>query len=102
MRSDEDISYELEPYLSRWIKEYCRSDWVAVTGGVRNRVVLIRVYVNREVEEDDIEVLSLLSGYVLGDFVWEEINNGSSECLSLNKHKLEMLDFWTFNKLMDT
>jgi hypothetical protein len=99
MKTDEDLSIKMERSLIRWIEEYNREDWVAVTGGVRKGMLMIVVYVDRLVNEDDIEVLADLGGYVYSDFYYGDIDNISEECLSLKKHELEMIDFWVFNKI---
>jgi len=67
---------------------------VAVTCGIKDRVVSVRAYVKGPVQEDDVETLSCIAGEVIADFpdgyMIEET------CMSADDGEPAMLDFWAF------
>jgi hypothetical protein len=66
----------------------------AVTAGYEGKLIRIIAYFEGEVGDDEIETISAVGGEVIADFSSDYSIEES--CLSLNEHKLKMLDFWAF------
>jgi|SRR5436189_6140550 len=94
MTNDELISLKLS--IQRALVDEVTSRLVSVTGGLRERQIMIRAYVSGAVTEEDTERISSIGGEVIADFSEEYMIE--ELCLSVDEHKEEMLDFWAFRR----
>lgn len=68
----------------------------AVTVGAKERTVNIIAYFKKEPDESDIEHIQFVGTEVAADLPSDYMVE--EKCLSLERHKQEMLDFWAFER----